>query len=688
LFCSNHQLKAQQERKKKLVDSLINVLAKQKEDSSKALILLNITRFKMGDAQNTGNWDEAIDWARKSLLLSTKTNYQFGIGRANINLGQCWMQKGDYAEAIKYFYAALNLSFKNGRKVLTVAASVNLAGCYMQLGKYQESLKYQLLSYKTTQQLNNDGPADLQQIAAGIAGLYSKMQNWKEALNWYQKALPDNPELFYEGDITLQIASIQMEMKRYDEALKNFRVAIQLFPARFKRKPDTDYKGLVGGWFSQLGETYINIGNLTKDSERIAAFREAINYLNKSIPLLEKNAGGKESLMNAYALLKKACEAINDYQNALYFTNLYMGLRDSIYNKTSYLKLADLQMQIEREKTSAEEKVRLEKIKLNDQASLAEQKLQNERQLSKEKLTYEQRIAEEKLQQQTVMAEEKLKHNKIVALEKEKQVKLQLEKKRMNSLLLIGSFTLIVISVLLFLLIRQRNLKKRAIEKANSVHSMAELEMQSLRIQLNPHFMFNSLNAIQELILLEDTERSHIYLSRFSKLMRMLLENAETPFILLRKEINFLQLYLDLENLRVPDLEYSISTDPVIKTEETFIPNMILQPYIENAIWHGLSHKQNNKQLQIRIYSENGTVNYEIEDNGVGRKKAAELKSLFRQKHQSKGMELLSKRFKLLNEEYSSDINTTITDVIKNNEVAGTMVTIKVPVGLSKHLQN
>jgi LytS/YehU family sensor histidine kinase len=115
---------------------------------------------------------------------------------------------------------------------------------------------------------------------------------------------------------------------------------------------------------------------------------------------------------------------------------------------------------------------------------------------------------------------------------------------------------------------------------------------------------------------------------------------------------------------------------------------MILQPYIENAIWHGLSHKQNNKQLQIRIYSENGTVNYEIEDNGVGRKKAAELKSLFRQKHQSKGMELLSKRFKLLNEEYSSDINTTITDVIKNNEVAGTMVTIKVPVGLSKHLQN
>ena len=231
-------------------------------------------------------------------------------------------------------------------------------------------------------------------------------------------------------------------------------------------------------------------------------------------------------------------------------------------------------------------------------------------------------------------------------------------------------------------------MKRRAVEKATNAHKTAELELQSLRTQLNPHFMFNSLNSIQELILLEENEKSQSYLARFGKLLRMLLENAESPFISLRKEIDFLQLYLGLENLRIPDLQYSISTDPTLNTEETLIPNMILQPYIENAIWHGLSHKEKDKQLQIRIYRENGTVNYEIEDNGVGRKKAAELKSLFRQKHQSKGMELLSKRFKLLNEEYSSDINTTITDVIKNNEVAGTLVRIKVPVKLTEHLLN
>lgn len=147
-------------------------------------------------------------------------------------------------------------------------------------------------------------------------------------------------------------------------------------------------------------------------------------------------------------------------------------------------------------------------------------------------------------------------------------------------------------------------------------------------------------------------------------------------------------MYLDLENLRVPDLKYCISTDPGLDSDQVLIPNMILQPYIENAIWHGLSYKEMEKELQIRIYRENGTINCEIEDNGVGRRKSAELKSGFRQKHNSKGMELLKKRFKLLNEEYSSSIDTIISDVVKNNEVTGTLVTIKIPASISKQIAN
>ncbi|HEX5652566.1 MAG TPA: histidine kinase [Chitinophagaceae bacterium] len=236
----------------------------------------------------------------------------------------------------------------------------------------------------------------------------------------------------------------------------------------------------------------------------------------------------------------------------------------------------------------------------------------------------------------------------------------------------------------LFLYFRARinAIRKKEKEKTKSVKQMAELELQSLRSQLNPHFMFNSLNAIQELILMEENEKAHTYLARFSKLLRMMLENTEKPFVALNKELGFLELYLSLENLRVPDLQFSIRVDPGVDPASTYIPNMVLQPYIENALWHGLAHKKGNRLLDLNIYKQNGSMIYDISDNGVGRKKAAELKSLYRKEHKSKGMELLTKRFKLLSEEFGSEIKSTIRDLENNGEIAGTLVQLSIPADL------
>lgn len=673
-----------QDRHNKLLDSLLAAVPTQKEDSTKALVLINITRLKMGSAQNTGNWNEAIEWGQKALQISTKVNYQFGIGRSNVMLGQCWTQKGNYAEATKYFYAGLKLSLKNGNKILRVATAANLADCYQRLENYAQAIKYQILAYQTVIELNNNGPADLQQLALGLAQLYAKANNPQEALTWYQKALPEDPRLFYEGQISLDMADIQLQMKQYDQALKSLRAAVQVFPERFKRKTEMETKGVAGQFYQQFGEAYFKIGTLTKGNECIAAYQEAVKHLKKSIPLLTEGAGGKEAQMKSYELLKQASEAVNDYENALKYTKLYNNIRDSIYNKQTYLKMADLKVQFGTEKAALDMKSQREKEQMEEAAlresMLAGQRLQQEKTLAAEKIHYEKELAEQRLQKEVALAEEELKHDKAIAEEKARQEIMKAEKQRINNMLLMGLGLVVITSVFFIILIRQQQTKKRVVEKAEAIHKMAELELQSLRSQLNPHFMFNSLNSIQELILMEENDKSHSYLARFSKLLRMLLENAEKPFIPLQKELDFLQLYLGLENLRVPDLQYSVSTDPNVNTEETLIPNMILQPYIENAIWHGLSHKSEDKQLQIRIFRENGSVNYEIEDNGVGRKKAAELKGLFRQKHNSRGMELLSKRFKLLNKGYSSEITTQITDVIKNHEVAGTLVTINVPV--------
>lgn len=220
-----------------------------------------------------------------------------------------------------------------------------------------------------------------------------------------------------------------------------------------------------------------------------------------------------------------------------------------------------------------------------------------------------------------------------------------------------------------------------------SKKQMAELELQSLRAQLNPHFMFNSLNAIQDLILKEDFESSHVYLSRFARLLRMLVENIDKPFASLQKEIEFLELYLLLEKLRLPDLQFVISIDPAINKEKTYIPNMILQPYIENALLHGLSHKTVDRKLELNIRKKGVFVVYEVKDNGVGRKKAAELNGVYRKEHRSRGMDLLAKRFELLGNEFGSTIQSEVCDIIKNGEVQGTRVSITVPDWLTSNIK-
>jgi tetratricopeptide (TPR) repeat protein len=678
LLCCFYQINAQQrERLKQSIDSLINLLPQQKDDSLKAEKIRGIATGKMDLALHTGNWDDPIEWTHKALNLSIRTNYKFGTGRCYWQLGMCWMKKANYPEAIKYFSEGLKTAYKNRNKYLENACNLYMASCYMSLGNYQEVIKISQSALENLRQMNSmDGSEEHYSMLIGNA--YVKLHNYTEAMNWYEKLLK-NHRVVPEDRILIPIASIQMEMKNYDAALKNYLAALRSLTSdkRLNEKPETEFNGLLGGLYMQIGEVYYNLGLIQQDSSGIHTYNQALNYLEKSLPLLKANAGGKETLMNAYALLKQVCEAINDYKNALRYSNLFTKIKDSIYNKTTYLKLADQQVKYETEKAAAVMNAKEELEKVRNEKLLADQKLEQEKIL-----------AQQKIGQERTTATKKAEFDKSLAAEKSRQEKINAEKQRTNNLLLMGLIFVIISSGFLVLYLRQRQQKKRAIEKAVAVHKMAELEMQSLRSQLNPHFMFNSLNSLQRLILMEESDKSQSYLARFAKLLRMLLENADKPFIPLQKEIDFLQLYLGLEKLRVPDLQYSISTDPALNTDQTLVPNMILQPYVENAIWHGLSHKENEKQIKIRIYQENGTVNCEIEDNGVGRKKAEELKSLFRKEYKSKGMELLTKRFKLLNEEYGSDIRTIITDLKKNDEDIGVLVTIKVPVKLSGLMQN
>ncbi|WP_425235877.1 histidine kinase [Ulvibacterium sp.] len=201
------------------------------------------------------------------------------------------------------------------------------------------------------------------------------------------------------------------------------------------------------------------------------------------------------------------------------------------------------------------------------------------------------------------------------------------------------------------------------------------LALKSLRSQMNPHFIFNALNSVNNYIAKSDERSANRYLSEFSTLMRSVLENSEEDFIPLSKELELLELYVKLEHSRFPDkFDYEIVVSEDLDIESYQIPPMLLQPYIENAIWHGLRYKKEMGYLKICLKQQDKeTLEIKIVDNGIGRKKSAELKTKNQKKQKSKGTGNIAKRIAILNDMYKNRIAIHISDL--NPDGTGTQVT-------------
>ena len=196
------------------------------------------------------------------------------------------------------------------------------------------------------------------------------------------------------------------------------------------------------------------------------------------------------------------------------------------------------------------------------------------------------------------------------------------------------------------------------------------LALKSLRSQMNPHFIFNALNSVNTFIATNDELAANRYLTDFSLLMRSVLENSEEDFIPLAKEIELLQLYVKLEHFRFQDkFTYEINIDPDIIVEEYIIPPMLLQPYVENAVWHGLRYKDKDGKLLIDFNRlDNNSIEILIKDNGIGRKKSKELKTSNQKQQQSQGMSNIKKRINILNKMYKDKVDVEIMDLYQNGE--------------------
>ncbi|MGN6530784.1 MAG: histidine kinase, partial [Ginsengibacter sp.] len=225
----------------------------------------------------------------------------------------------------------------------------------------------------------------------------------------------------------------------------------------------------------------------------------------------------------------------------------------------------------------------------------------------------------------------------------------------------------------------EQTLRKQKAELENISKQLAEMQLAALRSQMNPHFIFNALNSIKKFVLTNEAANADKYLGKFSKLIRSILDNSHQSDITLQKEIEMLKLYLELEKLRFGEkLNYHIHVDAPLLEESIHIPTMIVQPFVENAVSHGIMHKESDGEISIAFYDCRMYLEINVVDNGIGRKMAAEL-NVHKKNHQSLGIKTTEKRLAVLKSVSEVPSGIEIFDLEESGMGIGTFVKILVP---------
>lgn len=288
------------------------------------------------------------------------------------------------------------------------------------------------------------------------------------------------------------------------------------------------------------------------------------------------------------------------------------------------------------------------------------------------------KIQEEKEKQQTQI-------NRLKNREIQQELILQ---KRTQNFLWVGLGMLIFIGAGLLWYNRKLRLKNKDLEDKNEIirevtHKIQASEITALRAQMNPHFIFNCLNSIQLFTAQNDTDKATDYLAKFSRLIRLVLENSRSEKVTLENELETLQLYIEMEVMRFRGkVKFEINVANQIDQNYVEIPPLLLQPFVENAIWHGLMHKEEGGTVQVGVTQPNeNLLHIEITDDGIGREKASEFKSKSATKNKSFGMKVTTERIELINQLYNTSTKVQIIDLKdEKGDAIGTKVIVEIPI--------
>jgi len=634
---------------KKEKDSLNLIISKSANDSIRKIEYNNIfSSYK--------NKKPAIHYLFINKALSNESLIKDESYKALLirELGVYYRKRGDLDSAIYHYNKSIKIYNKKKDSVGVYTVKGSLGNALKAKGDFKNSLINLNEALSFFEKRGEKGAFKVLMIKNNIGGLYVSIKDWKKADAFYEEIYKDplvkNNKRFLNS-VGNNLLVTKTNLNKLDKALfyalalektetrprslanlflnigdlyvakKEFYIANKYYKKSLKQyKTINSSEGII--------KIYNNLGNSFTKSKK---YNEAEYYLLKANKILI-NDDNINSLQANYEMLATLYENIKDIKKALLYIKKGVAIKDSILSKEKLKSIAKYETLYKTEKSIREK---------------------------------------ENAEKQT----------KILHLENQKNKNL------------LASFTIIfslLVLVAFFFFNRYKTKKKNELVLTELEETQKRLavekqyrtsELKALKAQMDPHFIFNALNSIQEYIVMNQKNLASDYLGKFASLMRKFLNYSDKGQISLYEEIETLTIYLELEKVRFEEkLNYQFKIENGLNTANYNIPTMLIQPYVENALKHGLLHLKNNRNLSISFSKNNNNIQCIIKDNGVGRKKSKELQAVKSKMHKSFATKATQERLTLLNFGKDKKIGVEIIDLCSSNKETGTKVIVTIPI--------
>lgn len=642
-------------------DSSLNISEKHKFDEEKRVAhnLKAISYLRLGDL------DKSYHHQNIAFQLAKKANKKFDVAMSLNNLGSIYRMWGKYDVAIEKHFESLKLAQEINNDRLEYMSHGNIGNVYYMMGDYDQCIHH---FSKAVDICERSGDTTTMLIlTVNIGNIHLSTGKYNEALEYYHKSLELNKSVnnnSFLGDIYNNIGLIHQEQKEYPEALVFHKKSLAI------KQTVNDLSGIVNS-HKNISDCYLFVQQFDSAQQYL---QSGLNYANKLNNL---------QLLSDFYLSISTLDSINgNFLESMQNLKMHMIYKDSLSANAKNEVIEELKTKYQTEqkeneiqiltksKQIQELEIKNTKSALNTQLLLAKQQEQELDIINKEKdlQSLQLELSNEEINRKKL--ENQIQKDELTLITLENKILEQKAADEKFAKLLIAFIALSILLILSILYLFYRNK-----QKAEYNFQIANMELKALKAQMNPHFIFNALNAIDNYIFTNQNRKASEFLSKFSKLIRNILNHSYFDEISLEDEIQSLQVYLDLqvENYN-QSFSYALLVEKDLQSDEISVPPLLIQPFIENAIIHGILPLKEKGHISIEISTKNNLLIFDIKDNGIGRKKSNEIKKNNVYKTESFGLKISKKRIELLKQKH---INSSIQFIDLSQ---GLQVIISIPI--------